>query len=78
MPLLLPHFPPHKTWIEPFFGSGSAFFNKPKAQYNIVNDLDSDVFNLFQVIMNHTSTSKGAEFEHNCYWGKMQFKKQTY
>ena len=27
------------------------FFNKPKAKYNIVNDLDSDVFNLFQVIM---------------------------
>lgn len=52
MPLLLPHFPPHKTWIEPFFGSGSAFFYKPKAQYNIVNDLDSDVFNLFQVVMN--------------------------
>ncbi len=28
------------------------FFNKPKAKYNIVNDLDSDVFNLFQVVMN--------------------------
>lgn len=27
-------------------------FNKPKAKYNIVNDLDSDVFNLFQVVMN--------------------------
>jgi DNA adenine methylase len=52
MPLLLPHFPEHKTWIEPFFGSGSAFFYKPKAKYNILNDLDSDVFNLFQVVMN--------------------------
>ena len=28
------------------------FFNKPKAKYNIVNDLDSDVFNLFMVVMN--------------------------
>lgn len=46
------HFPPHKTYIEPFFGAGGMFFNKPKAQYNIVNDLDSDVFNLFQVVMN--------------------------
>ena len=27
-------------------------FNKPKVTYNIINDLDSDVFNLFQVIMN--------------------------
>ena len=50
-PLLLPHFPPHKIYIEPFFGAGGMFFSKPKAKYNIVNDLDSDVFNLFQVVM---------------------------
>ena len=46
------HFPPHKIYIEPFFGAGGMFFNKPKAKYNIVNDLDSDVFNLFDVVMN--------------------------
>ena len=46
------YFPPHKVYIEPFFGAGGMFFNKPKAKYNIVNDLDSDVFNLFQVVMN--------------------------
>ena len=46
------YFPRHKIYIEPFFGSGGMFFNKPKAKYNIVNDLDSDVFNLFQVVMN--------------------------
>lgn len=46
------HFPPHKIYIEPFFGAGGMFFNKPKAKYNIVNDLDSDVYNLFQVVMN--------------------------
>lgn len=26
------------------------FFNKPKAKYNILNDSDSEVFNLFQVV----------------------------
>ena len=52
------HFPQHKIYIEPFFGAGGMFFNKPKAKYNIVNDLDSDVFNLFQVV----STQKD-EFE---------------
>ena len=50
--LILPHFPAHKIYIEPFFGAGGMFFQKPKAKYNIVNDLDSDVFNLFQVVMN--------------------------
>ena len=49
---IIKHFPPHKIYIEPFFGAGGMFFNKPKAKYNIVNDLDSDVFNLFQVVMN--------------------------
>jgi DNA adenine methylase len=46
------YFPQHSIYVEPFFGAGGMFFNKPKAKYNIVNDLDSDVFNLFQVVTN--------------------------
>lgn len=48
---IIQHFPPHEVWIEPFFGAGGMFFNKPKAKFNFVNDLDSDVFNLFKVVM---------------------------
>lgn len=47
---LLKYFPDHKIYIEPFFGAGGMFFNKPKVKYNIVNDSDSDVFNLFNVV----------------------------
>ena len=39
------------NYVEPFFGAGGMFFNKRKAKYNIVNDYDNDVFNLFNVIM---------------------------
>ena len=46
------YFPEHTTYIEPFFGAGGMFFNKPRAKYNFLNDLDSDVFNLFQVATN--------------------------
>jgi len=46
------HFPEHKIYVEPFFGAGGMFFNKPKAQHNIMNDLDSDVFNLFDIVVN--------------------------
>ena len=49
---IIQYFPTHKIYIEPFFGAGGMFFNKPKAQCNIVNDIDSDVFNLFQVVSN--------------------------
>jgi len=52
------YFPAHKIYIEPFFGAGGMFFNKPKVDCNIMNDLDSDVFNLFNVV----STRK-AELE---------------
>lgn len=54
------YFPDHKIYIEPFFGAGGMFFNKPKAKYNIVNDLDSDVFNLFMVVMNQKDELKEA------------------
>ena len=46
------YFPEHSIYIEPFFGAGGMFFNKPKAKHNFLNDLDSDVFNLFQVATN--------------------------
>ena len=46
------YFPAHSYYIEPFFGAGGMFFNKPKSKYNIVNDLNSDVFNLFNVVSN--------------------------
>ena len=54
------HFPLHRIYIEPFFGAGGMFFNKPKAKYNIVNDLDSDVFNLFNVVLNQKEDLKKA------------------
>lgn len=38
-------------WIEPFFGAGGMFFNlNEKRQYNIVNDNDTEVFNLYKVL----------------------------
>lgn len=47
---IIKHFPQHKIYVEPFFGSGGMFFNKPKAKHNILNDLDNDVFNLFEIM----------------------------
>lgn len=47
---LLPHFPEHDIFIEPFFGAGGCFFNKPRARINLLNDNDSEVSNLWMVI----------------------------
>jgi DNA adenine methylase len=46
------HLPEHKIYVEPFFGSGAVFFNKTPAEYEVINDLDSQVVNLFKVMRN--------------------------
>ena len=43
-------FPEHHSYLEPFFGSGAVFFNKPRSDIETVNDLDGNVVNLFEWI----------------------------
>lgn len=42
--------PKHHSYVEPFFGSGAVLFNKAPSAIETVNDLDSDVVNLFRCI----------------------------
>lgn len=42
--------PPHHSYVEPFFGSGAVLFNKTPSHIETINDLDSDVTNLFKCI----------------------------
>ncbi len=50
---IIKHFPEHTIYVELFFGAGGLFFNKKRAKYNILNDLDDDVFNYWQVLQNN-------------------------
>ncbi len=42
--------PEHHSYLEPYFGSGALLFNKPPSAIETVNDLDSEVVNLFRCI----------------------------
>lgn len=42
--------PEHHSYVEPYFGSGAVLFNKPVSAIETINDLDSDVINLFRCI----------------------------
>jgi DNA adenine methylase len=48
--LIIEHIPSHKTYCEPFAGGGSIFFAKNKSPENILNDLDSELMNVYRVI----------------------------
>lgn len=47
---IISFFTEHSTYVEPFFGSGAVFFNKPPSKVETINDLDGSVVNLFKVI----------------------------
>jgi len=42
--------PAHKSYVEPYFGSGALFFTKKPAAIETINDLDNEVINLFSCI----------------------------
>lgn len=77
---IVPLFPEHKTFVDLFFGAGGMFFNKPKAQYNICNDIDENVSNFWQVIANMVAKDSKDRFVkelinlpiHTSLWKKYQ------
>lgn len=42
--------PPHRSYLEPFFGSGAVLFNKPPSAIETVNDIDGDITNFFKIL----------------------------
>lgn len=45
--------PPHRSYLEPFFGSGAVLFNKRPSAIETVNDIDGDITNFFKVLREH-------------------------
>ena len=50
---ILPLIPPHKLYCEPFFGGGAVLFAKPKSETEVVNDINGELVNFFQVVKKH-------------------------
>jgi DNA adenine methylase len=48
---IISYFPKHSIYIEMFFGTGAIYFRKNKAQKNFLNDIDGEVYNVFNVLM---------------------------
>ena len=48
--LILGHIPTHNVYIEPFAGGASIFFAKPKVDFNLLNDVDEELVNVYRTI----------------------------
>jgi len=50
--IIIPLIPPHKRYVELFAGSGAIFYNKEKAEQNVLNDLDKKTISNFKLLQN--------------------------
>ncbi|QNM94887.1 DNA adenine methylase [Chitinimonas koreensis] len=51
---LIPLFPDHQCYVEPFAGGAALFFNKPyRAQSEVLNDINRDLVTLYRCVQHH-------------------------
>lgn len=50
---LLPLFPDHSCYVEPFCGAAALFFMKDPVDVEVLNDINGDLVSLYRVIKNH-------------------------
>lgn len=54
--ILYSKFPAHRTYIEPFFGTGGVLLGKPKSELEIINDFDPYVVNFYKYVQRFPTT----------------------
>jgi len=50
-PIIISHFPKHDFFVDAFCGALGIFMHKTLAKYNVINDNDADVYNLYCQLM---------------------------
>ncbi|WP_198321723.1 MULTISPECIES: DNA adenine methylase [Methylococcus] len=50
---ILPLFPAHDCYVEPFCGAAALFFLKEPAKCEVINDINGELVNLYRVVQHH-------------------------
>lgn len=50
---ILPLFPAHTCYVEPFCGAAALYFMKQQAKVEVLNDINGDLVNLYRVVKHH-------------------------
>ena len=61
--ILVPLIPHHARYVEVFAGGLSMFFRKPKVKWNVLNDIDNNIVNLYMCVI-----YKHNELVENLFW----------
>lgn len=56
-PAIIPHFPPHRIYCEPFGGAASVLIQKPRSEIEVYNDLDEEIVSLFRCLRDPASAA---------------------
>src|SRR5688572_17564592 len=48
--------PPHNCWVEVFCGSAALTLRKKPASIEVINDIDSEIYNFFQQLRKNTDS----------------------
>ncbi|EIJ5166972.1 DNA adenine methylase [Salmonella enterica] len=50
---ILPLFPAHTCYVEPFCGAAAIYFLKAPSKIEVINDINGDLVNLYRVVKHH-------------------------
>ncbi|MBK0413632.1 DNA adenine methylase [Chromobacterium haemolyticum] len=50
---ILPLFPKHTCYVEPFCGAAALFFLKAPSKAEVLNDINGEIVNLYRVVQHH-------------------------
>lgn len=64
--------PPHTKYVEPFAGAAHVFFKKPKAEKNVLNDVNRELMGFFKDVKDKKFCCKITDTKEN--WRKIKEK----